>query len=270
MLRYLFPVCVLLSAMLCAPASAWEKKPVLWVSHRGESWEAPENTVKAFELARQGGSDGCECDARLSKEGKVVLSHDSSTKRMSGVDLQIAEHPAEELRKVNVAGKFRAKTGFAQIPYLQEIFPIIGPGRFLTIELKSACPQLVTAIKELLPASGVKPEQIEFCCFSAKLCKYTKATLPEHRVLWVTIGKESLTLEKALETLQKIKADGISIYWRSPLLTKENVQKFHDHGYLVLAWTVDTPDTARKMIEMGVDVLTSNCASKLKKQFAGK
>ncbi len=45
---------------------------MLWISHRGESCDAPENTMKAFRLAWERDTDGIELDIRISSDRRVV------------------------------------------------------------------------------------------------------------------------------------------------------------------------------------------------------
>ena len=57
---------------------------MLWISHRGESYDAPENTMKAFRLAWKRGTDGIELDIRLTADGQVVciqISYDGTHHR---------------------------------------------------------------------------------------------------------------------------------------------------------------------------------------------
>jgi glycerophosphoryl diester phosphodiesterase len=48
----------------------------LVIAHRGASWDAPENTVAAFELAVDQGADYVEFDVRLAPDGTLVVAHD--------------------------------------------------------------------------------------------------------------------------------------------------------------------------------------------------
>ena len=47
----------------------------LVIAHRGACWNAPENTLEAFELAIEEGADYVEFDVR-DRDGKLVLCHD--------------------------------------------------------------------------------------------------------------------------------------------------------------------------------------------------
>ena len=48
-------------------------KEVKIFAHRGASGYAPENTLAAFRLAEEQGSDGVELDVQLTKDGEVVV-----------------------------------------------------------------------------------------------------------------------------------------------------------------------------------------------------
>jgi glycerophosphoryl diester phosphodiesterase len=46
------------------------------IAHRGASWDAPENTLEAFELAVERGADYVEFDVRALPDGSLVVAHD--------------------------------------------------------------------------------------------------------------------------------------------------------------------------------------------------
>ena len=62
-------------------------RPML-AAHRGGSLNNPENTLKAFKAAVNNyGNDIIESDIWLTKDEKIVFSHDKSIDRMSDVKL---------------------------------------------------------------------------------------------------------------------------------------------------------------------------------------
>ena len=77
----------------------------LVIAHRGASKDAPENTLAAFSLAWEQGADAIECDIRLSQDRRIMVIHDQSTLRTTGVDLIIPRHSAGELRSLDAGGK---------------------------------------------------------------------------------------------------------------------------------------------------------------------
>jgi glycerophosphoryl diester phosphodiesterase len=74
-------------------------------AHRGASADFPEGTLAAYEGAVAQGADGFECDIRLTKDAQIVCFHDSNTKALTGVDLEIAENDFKIL-KTQLKGQY--------------------------------------------------------------------------------------------------------------------------------------------------------------------
>ena len=55
------------------------------VAHRGASHDAPENTVASARLAWKQGADAVETDIHLTRDGKVIVSHDKTTRRTTEI-----------------------------------------------------------------------------------------------------------------------------------------------------------------------------------------
>ena len=58
-------------------------------AHRGASVKYPENTMAAFVGAKNLGADWIELDVQQTKDKKIVVSHDTNLKRVTGVDKEI-------------------------------------------------------------------------------------------------------------------------------------------------------------------------------------
>ena len=67
-------------------------------AHRGASEYAPENTLSAFYLGLMQGANGIETDVRRTKDGELVLFHDSKLARVTDGDGPLAEHSLAELK----------------------------------------------------------------------------------------------------------------------------------------------------------------------------
>lgn len=72
------------------------------VAHRGLSTAAPENTVKAFELAGENGFYSVETDVWLTKDGQFVVHHDQNLWHSCGLNKLISEVDFEELRNLKI------------------------------------------------------------------------------------------------------------------------------------------------------------------------
>ncbi len=77
---------------------------IVW-THRGNP--GPENTLEAFELAWKDGIRHFETDIHVTKDGTLVLAHDSNIKRLTGIDQEIINLTFEELNRNPVMGLYR-------------------------------------------------------------------------------------------------------------------------------------------------------------------
>ncbi|MBX7148041.1 hypothetical protein K1X76_03070 [bacterium] len=71
------------------------------IAHRGASGEAPENTMKAFEIAVHQQADGVEMDVFLTADKKVVITHDEHTERLTGIKKEVRRSTYNELRELD-------------------------------------------------------------------------------------------------------------------------------------------------------------------------
>ncbi|HEY7883490.1 MAG TPA: glycerophosphodiester phosphodiesterase family protein [Cellvibrionaceae bacterium] len=76
----------------------------LWISHRGFSESATENTAEAFRAARQLGFTHLETDLRSTADGELVLVHDKNLKRIAGQNLDVGQTASNYLRRVRLTG----------------------------------------------------------------------------------------------------------------------------------------------------------------------
>lgn len=102
-------------------------------AHRGfhdNAGPAPENSLLAIQLAVEKGY-GIEFDIRLTKDGQLVVFHDETLKRTSGIDQNIEELTYEELLSFSL---FASKE---RIPLLSQILSTVAGRVPLIVELKS-------------------------------------------------------------------------------------------------------------------------------------
>lgn len=101
-------------------------------AHRGfhdNNGDAPENSLKAFELAVDNGY-GIELDIQLSKDGIPVVFHDSTLTRMTGIKKKVSDLTLEELKQIPL------RKSEERIPTLQEALDLVEGMVPLIVEFK--------------------------------------------------------------------------------------------------------------------------------------
>ena len=241
---------------------------IRWISHRGESYIAPENTIPAFELANKT-SDGMETDLMLTADGMIVCNHDGSTKRVSGVDKIIGKSTFAELQKVDVSNK---KKGFSNVrtPLFSETLKYLGKDQTYFIEVKGAGNagrvDIVKKAAAEIKAAGISDKQIIFFDADDSVLRDIKNVLPEYSTMLTLARYPSPDPEKLIFRLMQCGADGINIAGLTDL-DEDYVKTLHDAGYLVAVWTVNDGKWATRFYAAGVDYMLSDLAGIFKKGF---
>lgn len=70
------------------------------IGHRGDPLQAPEETFESFNDAFADGAKYAELDLRESKDGTLIISHDSNLERVSGQDISISKTDFNQLQQV--------------------------------------------------------------------------------------------------------------------------------------------------------------------------
>jgi len=91
------------------------------IAHRGDSANAPENTMAAFDAAVQQGFLHFETDAQLTADGQVVILHDEQLGRTNNGSGTAAHHTLQQLQQLDAGNWFAEQFAGLRIPTLQDI-----------------------------------------------------------------------------------------------------------------------------------------------------
>lgn len=222
-------------------------------SHRGSSLHAPENTKAAVSLAWEQGADAVEIDIHLSKDNKLMVIHDSNTKRTSGKDYRIEDTMSDTLRLLDVGSFKGAEYKNEKIPFLKEIIALLPPSKTLYIELKCGVEVLPYLKKEIKKSS--KKDQLAIICFDFDVIVAAKKMFPNNSC-HLLIGKE----DKLKETIERASLNGIDfIDMKHSLINQEIVDYVHGLSMGINAWTVDDPREAQRLMALKVEGIETNC-----------
>ncbi|HBL76196.1 MAG TPA: glycerophosphodiester phosphodiesterase [Prolixibacteraceae bacterium] len=237
---------------------------VAYIGHRGASYVAPENTVASAKLGWEVGADAVEIDIQLTKDNRVMVHHDSNTKRQTGVDRKIKDTTSEELRKLD-AGSFKdEKYKGEKIPFLEEIVSIIPEGKLLVIEIKCGS-EVIPFTKEIIDASG-KKDQIKFISFGWQTILDAKKAFPDNKCYWLSSVGPDVKLK--IKDAAKHGLDGLDL--RNTIIDAKMMKNANKLGLEMICWTVDDPQEAKRMIALGVQGITTNRPDWLKEQVNAK
>ena len=242
------------------------------IAHRGASFDAPENTLAAARLAWEQSADAVEVDVHLSKDGKIVVIHNDNTRLLAGVPGKVQAQTLSQLKALDVGRwKGRRWTG-ERIPLLEEVLATVPDGKRLFVEIKSG-PACLPEFAKVWKRSGRKPGQVVPIGFSLATMERLKKRLPQLEVCWIAefkrswrTGRWSPRPERLIQAAQRAGLDGLDLSAKGPI-DAAFVGLLKDAGLKLYVWTVDSPARARKLIQAGVDGITTNRPAWLREQL---
>ncbi|MGB9594666.1 MAG: glycerophosphodiester phosphodiesterase [Candidatus Poribacteria bacterium] len=237
------------------------KKPLV-IGHRGNSGNAPANTIEAIRQAIDIGVDMIEIDVRLTKDRVPILIHNDTVDETTDGKGLVSEMSFDQIRKLDAGSWKDKKYKGEKIPTLMEVLDYTKGKVYLSIDLKeeSAIPEIVKAIHDADMVDGV------VICGCAE---------PQAKAIWQLNENLSVLLntDSELDRLAKMddKTEFIKEYIRRAckerfsvlnvsykFVTDELIYKAHLRGLSVWTWTVDKEEDIKQLIEMGVDGIYSN------------
>jgi len=245
-----------------------KKYDFIIIAHRGESYDAPENTHASINLAWKRNDDAVEIDVQLTRDGRIVAIHDKSTLRTGGKLKRISSNTYDNLLLVDI-GRFKGrKWKDERIPLLDDVIDKVPENKILFVEVKSDY-RIVKLLKNLIRQKVIEPDHIKFIGFDINTMKLIKKTLPEFQSYWIIEGKHyksKSVLKSSIEECKDAGLDGLDVQARK-YLNSEVIQCVKNNGLKIYTWTVDDPVRAEQLYLDGIDGITTNRASWLKKKL---
>ncbi len=238
------------------------------ISHRGESMDAPENTLPAYEMAVSRGF-GFECDIYLTKDGRVFTFHDHDlTRTTAGANTnKCSEASWEEVAALDVGswGKWKgSKFAGTRPALLEEVLELARDGRKIFVEVKTG-PEIVEPVKKIFAAQKrATPENALFISFNEATCAALKKAMPEYKVYLLVSPKKKgyAKPEVLIAKLKKLGVDGVDCCYVRKIVTAEYVSAVRNAGFEFHVWTVDKLSDTVEAFRRGVQTVTTNCAKK--------
>ena len=238
------------------------------IAHRGESADAPENTLPAYRMAVERGF-GFECDLYLSRDGRLFTFHDGTLARTTGgADTRpCAEATWDELSRLDVGdwGKWKGSRFAGTRPaLLEEVLELAREGRRIYLEVKAG-PESVEPVARVLAAQRIaNPGNALFISFHTDVCAALKERLPQYKVFWLSETRdargEAISASDIVAMLRSIGADGVDMHFDPAIHTEGYVRAVREAGFEFHAWVVNHPMKTLLAFCRGAQTVTTDCA----------
>ncbi len=229
------------------------------IAHRGSSRRFPENTAAAFQNAVDSGADLLEVDLRRSADGVLYCFHDSQLRRLTGVGGLIERVSAPELDQLRVNQS-------EPLLRFSEFLTQFGQRAGIVLDIKSV------GVEELVldELDRYPPErEVVFSAFSPAALRRLgelRPNLPTAFIVgpWRNLGLRWNPIAHLIERLQQLGCRAAHIHKR--LATPRNVRRLTEAGFSTSVWTVDQPELAAKLADLGIKGLITNVPELLTQQ----
>jgi glycerophosphoryl diester phosphodiesterase len=236
-------------------------------AHRGGAGLAPENTLPAFDAGLAAQADGLELDVHLSRDGIVVVHHDRTMERTTGVRGSIGSFTADQLARLDAAYNFRRNGSWPSggegvgVPTLAAVLARYRDTRII-VEMKENSMALARAAVDVVRAA----DALDRVCFGAFGWRALRAA----RMLEPAIATSAARVEVrwALFRSRCRWPASASRYqcFQVPELSRAGtrvvsprfVDDAHGAGVSVQVWTVDTVEDAKRLLGWRVDALITD------------
>jgi len=234
--------------------------------------------LPAFALGLAQGAGYLETDARLTRDGEVVLFHDADLERTTDGSGPVSAFRQRELAELDAGYQFTRDGGRShpfrgrgvRVPRLRDLLDA-QPRARVNIEIKGDDPAAVDAVIAVVRAAGAEA-RVLLAAADGDLLERVVA-----RTAGTAIGSAisdvveliRATLEGRLESFAP-RGAALQIpprFLDRPLVTPELIAAAHQVGLEVHVWTIDDPQQAADLLALGVDGIMTDYPARLAPLF---
>lgn len=244
---------------------AQQTREVTLFGHRGSRYEFDENTMAAFKGMYDKGIRGLETDVRLTKDGELVISHDSSLDRLTPNNGKVEEMTRKQIKKVTTdKGN--------PIAFVDELCLWLSEhdGMYVEFEMKTSdytqeqinsyCEKLFKVVMARKPVNST----YLFTSFDVRTLQTMKRLHPDADMLLIVGQPVSDQIIKQTQELG-VKRIGCNMGGTSRTM----VEKAQKEGLIVSLWPGQSVEDFMLGVALGADALCSDMAVGVK-EFAKK
>lgn len=229
------------------------ERPVLIIAHRAAVKVTPENSIPAIERAIKDGADVAEIDVQLSRDGVVIVCHDSDFSRVAGVAKKVADLTWAQIQAIDIGTSVAPQFARVHAPRLEDVLVAARDQIHLNIELKHYAPvdeKLETQVVDLIHRFG-NVHQIEMQSLEYDALMAVRRMDPTIKIGYL--------MSMNARNIKRLDVDFLSV--QASRVDARFLWKAHRNNQVVYVWTVDTQEQMERMMDMGVDGIITNNSS---------
>ncbi len=227
------------------------------IAHRGYSARAPENTLAALDAAVSAGADAVEFDIQTGGDGIPVLFHDAVLGRTTNGVGPVRRRTLSQMQALDAGKWFGPNFAGEKIPSLAEAFEHLSArvGRIYA-EVKGF--RELEDVDRMVRIAGVAGalRRTVFISMNWTLLDRMRTTTPGLAIGYIV--DDSGQVDEAIERAGGDAAAMIDFDAKLLLANPAIAQRAQAAGIDLAVWTVDDPEEATRLRDMGIHRITTN------------
>lgn len=197
-----------------------------------------------------------EFDLHLTRDGELVVIHDASLQRTTGVRAAVETRSRREIAELDAGAWFSPAFEGTRVPTLREVLRVLDGRAAANIELKAGrkrlYPHLESKLLQLLRRLGWARRAL----ISSFHVRYLERLRRLDRSIAIGVLVHPWSLRTALARARRLEA--CSIHPPTRVVTADLVRTIHRAGYAVIPYTVDRARDKARLLRLGVDGVFTN------------
>jgi len=230
----------------------------LSVAHRGHSIAYPENTLEAYRKAIDLGVEMIECDVNITRDGHLVMMHDSTLDRTTTGSGRVSSASWDDIQQLDAGGKFKPEFTGIRVPSTEETLLLYKEAGILScVEVKGADSDESDRIALGLVDLFVKHNMLDRAFLSSyhhDCLRLAMAKCPE-----LLLAPERLPDDAPPDPSDAVRqAQAFSapvLQHQYTVLNADVVRVLHENEIAVWAWSTTDEASMVFSIELGADAL---------------
>lgn len=224
-------------------------------AHRGLSGLMPESCLPGFAAGIAAGADEIEFDIRLTKDHKLVVSHDNKVDRIADGTGKVNELMLNEMQAMRLKAPGSEKQWNVTFTTPEEVFAALGSVCVMNIHFKDLGDETAFAVAEMKRLA---------CHYSLENAVYFSTSEEETMRQFVALAPEipRNALEPWREDLDivdyAVKYNCRRCQLFKGIFDEEKVKRAIAAGVTCNVFWADDEETAREYLNMGISVLLTN------------
>lgn len=221
-------------------------------AHRGDSKNAPENTLPAIESAVRKGAHQIEFDVKFTSDHQLVLMHDATVNRTTNGKGRVADLTFAQIRALDAGSWFSPRFAGVRVPAFKEALSAIPPGIVCNIHL-SDTPGLAAAVTRVIVAM----DRVKDCVLACTSAQAAEARRIASSIRFCNMSGQRTDHQAYADDTLRARADFIQL--RGGLDgVAEVAERLHRGGVTVNYFSAQDEASIRRLIDARVDYILTD------------